>query len=159
MTSTRDLLSRGGLRCTVQRELIFDALAASKVHPTAEELHGMVRRSDAGGGISLATVYNALDAFTRHGLARRIGPTCGGSAAAFRYDADLANHAHVVRTDGRMEDLPRDLSERVLARLPIELVHEIEERMGVKVRRIAVEFVQAPSALPLNQTVHAEAGE
>ena len=142
----RDLLGNHGLRCTPQREFIFAALTASKVHPTAEELHNAVSRVNDSGSISLATVYNALDAFTRHGLARRIAPTCGGSAAAFRYDADISNHAHAVMSDGSMHDLPEDLSRRVLSHIPRELIEEVERRMNMRVRRLGVEFVEAPKA-------------
>ena len=140
----RDLLGTRGLRCTTQREIIFSALMASKVHPTAEELHNTVSRINDSGGISLATVYNALDAFTKHGIARRIAPTCGGSTAAFRFDADLSNHAHIVTADGSMRDIPADLSQRILAHLPAELIAEVERRMNIHVSRISVEFVEAP---------------
>ncbi len=140
----RDLLVSHGLRCTSQRECIYSSLMASKVHPTAEELHNVVSRINDAGGISLATVYNALDAFTKHGLARRIAPTCGGSSAAFRYDADISNHAHIVMSDGSMRDLPEDLSRRVLSHIPRELIEEVERRMNMRVRRLGVEFVEAP---------------
>src|SRR6185369_13093807 len=129
----RELLGSCGLRCTSQRELIYSALMASKQHPTAEELHTSVSKLTESGGISLATVYNALDAFTRHGLARRIAPTTGGSAAAFRYDADVSNHAHTILPDGSMRDLPLELSQRILAHLPPELIAEVERHMGVGV--------------------------
>jgi Fe2+ or Zn2+ uptake regulation protein len=142
----RDLLGTHGLRCTAQRELIYSTLMASKVHPTAEELHNTLSRMNDSGGISLATVYNALDAFTRHGLARRIAPTCGGSSAAFRYDADISDHAHAVMADGSMHDLPEDLSKRVIAQLPRELIDEVERRMGMRIHRVGVEFVEAPKA-------------
>jgi Fe2+ or Zn2+ uptake regulation protein len=117
---------------------------ASKAHPTAEELYGSVQRLSSNGGISLATVYNALDAFTRHGLARRIAPTCAGSNAAFRYDADISNHAHVLLADGTVQDLPIDLSERIFSHLPHALVEEVERRTGIQVKRVGIEFLQAP---------------
>jgi Fe2+ or Zn2+ uptake regulation protein len=140
----RELLGSHGLRCTSQREIIYSTLMESNVHPTAEELHNAVSHTDDAGSISLATIYNALDAFTRHGLARRIAPTCGGAAAAFRYDADISNHAHAVKADGSMCDLPEDLSERVMSHLPRELVEEVERRMGMRIRRVGVEFVEMP---------------
>jgi Fe2+ or Zn2+ uptake regulation protein len=139
-TSVRDLLASRGLRCTLQREMLYTALMASKVHPTAEELHEAVNRALSADPISLATVYNTLEAFTSHGLARRIAPTQAGSTAAFRYDADTSNHTHVVLADGSIRDLPTDLSERVLSQIPPEVVEEVERRMGVKVHRIGVVF-------------------
>ena len=44
----RDLLGRHGLRCTLQRELVYSSLMGSKVHPTAEELHLAVNRIVVG---------------------------------------------------------------------------------------------------------------
>ena len=35
---TRDILERQGLRWTRQREAVYEALASTKSHPTAEEL-------------------------------------------------------------------------------------------------------------------------
>ncbi|HMN40707.1 MAG TPA: transcriptional repressor [Phycisphaerales bacterium] len=141
--SVRDLISSHGLRCTAQREQVYAALLASKVHPTAEELHDLLNQPDAvgaTGGISLATVYNTLDVLTRHGLARRIAPARSGASAAFRYDADTRNHAHVVLPDGGIRDLPDDLSERVIASLDPELLEEVRRRTGGEITRIGVEF-------------------
>ena len=59
----RDLLAQHDIRLTRQREEIYAALAATKAHPTAEELLRAVRSSHPG--ISLATVYNTLETFTR----------------------------------------------------------------------------------------------
>ena len=77
-TDLRELFRAHGLRCTRQRERIYEALASSTSHPTAEELHLAVR--DADGGLSLATVYNTLEAFTERGLCRRVpsASTSGG---------------------------------------------------------------------------------
>ncbi len=142
-----------GLRCTSQRESIYAALMACKVHPTAEELHALVQGPNGDGAISLATVYNTLDAFTRHGLARRIAPTCGGSNAAFRYDADISNHAHLVMADGSMQDFPPDLDQRILSHIPQQLIEEVERRMKVKIKRIGVEFVQGPVERTESETI------
>ena len=153
MTPTvRDLLSSHGLRCTAQREHVYAALMASKVHPTAEELHDLLNQPGAEGGvggISLATVYNTLDVFTRHGLARRIAPVNAGSGAAFRYDADTRNHAHVVLADGSIRDLPDDLSDRVIASIDPVLLDEVRRRTGIEITRIGVEF---DSRLPADST-------
>lgn len=143
--SVRHLLTSRGLRCTAQREHVYAALMASKVHPTAEELHELLNQPGAtddalGGGISLATVYNTLDVFTRHGLARRIAPVHSGAAAAFRYDADTRNHAHIVLADGSIRDLPDDLSDRVIASIDPALLDEVRRRTGVEITRIGVEF-------------------
>jgi Fe2+ or Zn2+ uptake regulation protein len=144
----REVFLRHKLRCTPQREAVYSALCAAKSHPTAEELYTTVRASDSA--ISLATIYNALDAFTRAGIARRLATphaVVGGGAkgGAFRYDADIHNHAHIVTADGSVVDLPDDLSTEVLAHIPPSVVQRIEARTGRKLSRISVEFLEAPA--------------
>jgi Fe2+ or Zn2+ uptake regulation protein len=132
----RALFRAHGLRCTRQREQIYAALAASKAHPTAEELHQTVRDTD--GGLSLATIYNTLEAFTERGLCRRI-PSPSGSGPS-RFDADIENHAHVLLEDGRLLDVPHDLSERIEAEIPAAILEEIERRLGVRIDRVSIQL-------------------
>lgn len=129
------LFAQHGLRCTRQRVEIFDALAATKTHPTAEELHRMV--SAAMPGVSLATVYNALEAFCAAGLCRKIPMPEGGS----RYDADLCEHPHVRTPDGVVRDVPEDVGRRLLDALPRDVLDEVERRMGVRIRAVRIELV------------------
>ncbi len=129
--------ARHGLRCTVQRRAIYELLAATDVHPTADEIH---RRLSPGSDVSLATVYNALEAFCRCGLAQKMNSSEGEGSA--RYDATTHPHLH-VRDDrrGRLLDVPSDLSQQVLAHIPRDLIQEIERRLGVKVRDVQVELL------------------
>jgi len=53
-----DRLRRGGLRVTPQRQRIFEILAASTTHPTAEAVYAAVRHDMPT--ISLKTVYETL---------------------------------------------------------------------------------------------------
>ncbi len=130
----RELFRARELRHTRQRELVYRALASTKLHPTAEELHATVRAID--GAISLATVYNTLDALHEGGLCRKLAaPDLSG---AVRYDADVREHAHVTTPDGTMVDVPMDLSRRLLDALGPTLRAEIESRMGVELGRITV---------------------
>ncbi len=151
--STSALFAERGLRCTRQRVEVFEALASSSAHPTAEELHRIVNerpaRTDLGccedegddgeseeGRVSLATVYNTLDVLCRVGLARRLVCPCGGA----RYDGDLREHLHVTTTDGRVFDVPEDLGAAMLGRIPAEALEAVGERLGVRIRRVRVEF-------------------
>lgn len=124
-----------GLRRTRQREVIYRELARTCSHPTAEELLRLAHVHTPE--LSLATVYNTLEALVRGGLCRKIAPAGGG---AWRYDADLHPHAHVSREDGTLVDLPEDLSRRIV-RLDPALVEEVERRLGIKVRGVAVQVV------------------
>lgn len=153
LQDARARLESRGLRPTPQRETIYLALLHTSSHPTAEELFHAVRERGAGSptgpgpeaGLSLATVYNTLEALTRVGLCRRLGYSA--PAAGCRYDADTENHAHVVDPEGRMRDVPPDLSERLLASVPASLVGEIEDRLGLKVGGVRIQLeAQGPEA-------------
>jgi Fur family peroxide stress response transcriptional regulator len=107
------MLRDRGVRPTRQRELVYAALAATKTHPTAEELLTAVRAADPG--VSQATVYNTLETLTGCGLARRLpSRTAGGPC---RYDADVRPHVHLTLPDGRVIDAPVGVSEAILAAL------------------------------------------
>jgi len=134
---TRALFRRHGLRCTKQREVIYRVLADCKSHPTAEELHEQVRAAESG--LSLATVYNTLEAFSARGLCRSLPSANGGGAA--RYDADLSDHVHLTTADGKVLDVPDDLSERLLDGLSEDLISELERRTGLRIGRISLQLV------------------
>jgi Fe2+ or Zn2+ uptake regulation protein len=138
--STREILEAHGLRFTRQRQLIIESLRASRSHPTAEDIFSAVRESEPG--LSFATVYNVLEALTAHGLARRI--PCPTGSGPCRFDGDVSEHAHIAMPEGRVIDVPHDLNRRVLESLPGSLVDEIEQRTGVRVRAVNVQFLAAP---------------
>jgi Fe2+ or Zn2+ uptake regulation protein len=141
--AARDLFRRHGLRCTKQRQVIYAALTATKAHPTAEELLGMVRTGEPG--LSLATVYNTLEALTKVGLARRL-PSHSGNGPC-RYDADVRQHIHITTTDGRVLDVPEDLADRLPEPVPADLRRELEHRLGVRITQVHVEL-RGESASP-----------
>ncbi|HEU4403657.1 MAG TPA: Fur family transcriptional regulator [Candidatus Polarisedimenticolia bacterium] len=96
------LLREGGGRVTRQRRAVYAALAAHGDHPSAETLHREVRRRIPG--ISLATVYKALEVLVRSGAATRIAHSDGVS----RYDVRTDDHDHLRCLDcGRVEDFDR----------------------------------------------------
>jgi Fe2+ or Zn2+ uptake regulation protein len=138
----RELFRDHGLRHTRQRELVYSALASTMGHPTADELFHLVRSKD--DGLSLATVYNTLDALCECGLCRKL-PTSMG-AGPCRYDADVSPHVHVSTLDGRMLDVPTELSRRLLAGLDRAVVAEIETRLGVPLGDLSVQVVERASS-------------
>lgn len=139
MDESRTLFHTHGLRCTRQRDLLFGALRATRCHPTAEELFQAVKDQDPG--LSLATVYNTLDAFTKCGLVRRIA-TAGAGAA--RYDADLAPHVHLVHEDGRITDVPEEVGQLILRRLRPTDLKAVEAAMGVEIDHVSVQVMAKP---------------
>lgn len=137
VSGTRCLFERAGLRFTRQREVVYESLAATKCHPTADELFHAVRSVESG--LSLATVYNTLEAFIAAGLVRRI--PCAVGSGACRFDADTNNHVHIATPDGRVQDVPEDLSQRLLAGVPHQVLADVERRLGVKIDGLHVQLL------------------
>ncbi len=81
-------LVTGGLRFTPQRQRVYAVLLRKRDHPTAEEVFIRVKREMPE--ISLATVYNCLDALVRCGLARQVTLDSG----AARFCPNMAEHGH-----------------------------------------------------------------
>lgn len=127
--AARGVLRDHGLRVTRQREDIYAALASVKTHPTADELYSIVRGRQHG--LSLATVYNTLEVFVDAGLCQRIH-----ASGATRYDATTHAHAHAQTSDGRVIDLPEDLSRRLQDAIHPEALRQIEAELGVKISAI-----------------------
>ncbi|MCC7408355.1 MAG: transcriptional repressor [Phycisphaeraceae bacterium] len=146
-SASRDVTARGlfvrhGLRHTRQRQAIYEALAATKEHPTADDLFRMV--SPRAPGLSLATVYNTLEAFCEAGLAMRIASTSNGKRGmgSARYDATVDNHLHLrCQQTGAVADVPEEISQRLLDRIPSELLAELEAKLGFKVEQVQIEFI------------------
>jgi Fur family peroxide stress response transcriptional regulator len=81
-----------GLSVTQQRLAIFEALASSREHPSAEQLHKAVQRRIPA--LSLATVYKNLEALKAIGAVADVNPLHQEG----RYEAALpgtgAGHPH-----------------------------------------------------------------
>jgi Fur family ferric uptake transcriptional regulator len=88
--SSADVLRRHGLRVTAPRMAVLQALGAG-AHLDAERVAATVRARI--GAVSTQAVYDALNAFTRAGLVRRIEPA--GSAALYETRTG-DNHHHIV---------------------------------------------------------------
>ncbi|WP_221031063.1 Fur family transcriptional regulator [Actomonas aquatica] len=107
-------LSAAGLRPTPQRETVYEVLLNKRDHPTADEVY--VRVKEAMPSISLATVYNCLEALVQHELVRAVN----FERAPTRYCPNLVPHAHFHDEEGRTldVDLPTPLLEQLRALLP-----------------------------------------
>jgi Fur family peroxide stress response transcriptional regulator len=95
-TTNNDALSQhlahSGLRATPQREIVYQVLLERRDHPTADELFARVKAKMPT--ISLATVYNCLEALVQCDLIKQVNferePT--------RYCSNLTEHAHFIDT-------------------------------------------------------------
>ena len=108
-------LAGSGLRNTPQREVVYSVLVGKRDHPTADEVFARVKADMPT--ISLATVYNCLEALVQCNLVRQVnferGPT--------RYCPNLHPHAHFhdEATGSPYDiDLPPGLLEQLRNQLP-----------------------------------------
>src|SRR5436190_2382763 len=81
-------LTTSGLRFTPQRQHVYAVLLHKRDHPTAEEV--FIRAKRAMPEISMATVYNCLDALVHSGLARQVTVDRG----ATRFCPNMREHCH-----------------------------------------------------------------
>lgn len=119
-----------GLSVTQQRLAIFEALASSREHPSAEQLHRAVQRRIPA--LSLATVYKNLEALKAIGAVADVNPLHEQG----RYEAALPGtgagkpHHHLVCVSCKKV---RDLHDSELDHLR---VHDVQ---GFDVRAVRVQ--------------------
>jgi Fur family peroxide stress response transcriptional regulator len=77
-----------GLRMTRQRQEVYRILQQERNHPTANDV--FMRVKDRLPNISLATVYNCLEALVQHGIIRQVNFERESS----RYCPNLSEHGH-----------------------------------------------------------------
>lgn len=108
----RQALQAGGQRFTEQRAAVYRYLAATDVHPTADEVFSAVRRGLPG--ISLATVYKSLETLVGCGLAVKL--TYADESARYDGRTDPHHHARCVSC-GAVTDIPGQIPEREIESL------------------------------------------
>ena len=78
-----------GLKLTTQRLAVYEALASTDAHPTADQIYHQVRGKYPM--ISLNTVYNTLEVLKEIGEISQIN-----TETSARYDANMSAHHHLV---------------------------------------------------------------
>src|SRR5574341_1100594 len=100
---------------TPQRLAILDYLEGNTSHPSAEDIYRSVSKTYRS--MSLATVYNTLNMFTRAGTLRELTI----DPERKRYDPDTSSHHHLLCVlCGKIVDVP----ERIAVDLPAEMAHD-----------------------------------
>jgi Fe2+ or Zn2+ uptake regulation protein len=111
---------------TPQRQRIFQVLAESTTHPTAEVVYAAVRRDMPT--ISLRTVYETLNELVEMGEIQQFDLGMG----ARRFDPNIEPHHHLIcESCGAVRDISADYSE-----IDIPAQH----RRGFVVRSTEVSF-------------------
>lgn len=88
MPRINERLATGGFRFTPQRERVYSVLVEQRDHPTAEQV--FLRAKKVMPDISMATVYNCLDALVRCGLVKQVNLDRGAS----RFCPNMHEHCH-----------------------------------------------------------------
>lgn len=116
----RDALRAAGCRYTAQRVAVYAYLEQAHHHPTAIDVYEAVRRRHRS--ISLATVYNALEALVASRLANKLS----GESGSARYDCGGQEHYHLrdLRT-GEVQDLPIEFDAKLLQKLSPGLIEQL----------------------------------
>lgn len=83
-------LANSGFRFTPHRRHVYDVLLRHRDHPTAEEV--FIRAKSELPEISMATVYNCLDALVKCRLVRLVNLDRG----ATRFCPNMNEHGHFV---------------------------------------------------------------
>lgn len=73
-----------------QREIIHDALRQNVVHPTAEYLYDVLKKTEPN--LSLATLYRNLNQLADNGLIKKIE----GLEASAHFDHNTHEHYHFI---------------------------------------------------------------
>ena len=120
---------------------VYESLSQTTRHPTAEELFHRVKPETQK--LSLATVYNALDALCNAGLVRRM-PMSNGCC---RYDADMSLHVHVrFRDTCEIQDVPQELNDKLLDRLPKDVLRQIADSLDASIEGVSVQLIATHTA-------------
>lgn len=94
------MLRDKGFKVTPQRLAIYDVLAKTKAHPSAEMIFNQLQ--PLYPTMSLATVYKTIDILREIGLVQILNV----GEDSFRYDAETSNHPHVRCLEcNRVDDL------------------------------------------------------
>jgi Fe2+ or Zn2+ uptake regulation protein len=89
-----------GLRMTRQRQEVYRLIVEERSHPTANDVFMQVK--DRLPQISLATVYNCLEALVQHGIVKQVNFDREPS----RYCSNLKDHGHFHdKTTGVIHDV------------------------------------------------------
>ncbi len=110
-----------------QRETVLQTLRENVVHPTAEYIYDIMRKTDKS--VSLATLYRNLNQLTEAGKIKKIE----GLENSAHYDHNIHEHYHFICTEcKRVFDIPADVAG--------DIVKNTEEKTGFVIQSHDVIF-------------------
>ena len=118
-----------GLAFTFQRQVIYEAVADSRAHPTPELIYAQVRQRIPS--ISLGTIYKNVKTFLDSGLLKEVTLHHG----SLRLESNLTPHHHLVCSSCRAIF---DIEESAVEPVPLP---KTELPAGFSIKQCRVEFV------------------
>jgi len=116
------VIKKAGLRMTPQRMAIYQLLADSHTHPSAQMIYQSLQAEFPS--LSLTTVYNTLETLVELGLVNELGAV---GPDGIRYDADTQPHVNLACLNcHKVIDLPSNFVS--------ELNQEVAQNSGYQVR-------------------------
>jgi len=111
------MIARSGIRNTLQRRYVYEALMEHRDHPTAQDVFMRVKAKVPS--ISLATVYNCLETLTESGLIKHVNL----DRAPSRYCQNPVPHGHFFCNEcGSVADVPLKTSLSETWEVPLNTV-------------------------------------
>ena len=115
---------------SAKREAIYETLASTDVHPSAEWVYEQLRVKMPD--LSLGTVYRNLSIFKENDLARSVGIINGEE----RFDADMSEHSHFIcKKCFRIRDIPKGRNF-----VDKNIIGFIERECGVSIQNFSTTF-------------------
>jgi len=115
-----------GLKLTNQRIAVYEALASTDTHPTADSIYRQVKEKYPM--ISLNTVYNTLEVLKEIGEISQIH-----TDVSARFDANMSPHHHLVCINCKKIE---DFVDTELDQIPLK----VPGRAGFKILSHKIEF-------------------
>ena len=108
-----------------QRETVLQTLRENVVHPTAEYIYDIMRKTDKS--VSLATLYRNLNQLTEAGKIKKIE----GLENSAHYDHNIHEHYHFICTEcKRVFDIPADVATKLTKPKSCDDAMEMAEELG-----------------------------
>ena len=129
-----------GLAFTFQRQVIYEAVADSRAHPTPELIYEQVRQRIPS--ISLGTIYKNVRTFLDSGLLKEVTLHHG----SLRLESNLTAHHHLVCSSCKAIF---DIEESAVE--PVQLP-KIELPAGFSIKQCRMEFVGVCNSCQLSDS-------
>ncbi len=115
---------------SVKREAIYQAIASTNVHPTAEWVYEQLKPKISD--LSLGTVYRNISVFREMGIIKSVGVINGQE----HFDADISQHCHFICCNcSRIIDIPNGKNF-----IDNNIYHYIEKQCNVLIENHNISF-------------------